>query len=44
MEELVEQLKKKLERKKTKEHFLKDTLSYREQELEKKELVLRKMS
>jgi hypothetical protein len=30
MEDLVDQLKKKIERKKTKERFLKETLGYRE--------------
>lgn len=44
IDNLVEQLKIKLDRKKAKETYFKETLAYREQELEKKELVLRKVS
>ena len=44
MEQFCDQMKGKLERKKAKEKYLKETLDFREQELEKKEVVLRKMS
>jgi len=44
MESLMEQLKTKLERKKAKEKYLKETMQFRDSELQKKEVVLRKMT
>ena len=43
-EQLCEKLKLKLERKKAKETFLKENLGFKDQELDKKEHVLRKLS
>ncbi|CDW89628.1 UNKNOWN [Stylonychia lemnae] len=44
MNNLCEQLKIKMQRKKTKLIYMRETLDYKEQELQKKEIVLRKIS
>eukprot|EP00347_Sterkiella_histriomuscorum_P024189 403332000 len=44
MDKLVDQMNTKLERKRAKGKYMKETIEFREQELDKKELVLRKVS